>query len=107
MKNLYTLDAENNPVPATDPVEWALWHGHNDRHVKLTTLDEDRIEISTVFLGLAAAHPRGEPRGLFETMIFGGPLDMSQWRYDTWAEAETGHDEVVALVREKLEKKEN
>lgn len=36
---------------------------------------------------------------LFETMVLGGPLDMDQWRYSTYAEAERGHAEAVAQAR--------
>jgi hypothetical protein len=55
------------------------------------------VRISTVFLGIDYAY-QGDPI-LFETMTFaddGEPL--GQWRYSTWAEAERGHAEIVALV---------
>ena len=35
---------------------------------------------------------------LFETMVFGGGLADSEWRYATWEEAEEGHRNVLALA---------
>jgi len=55
--------------------------------------------VSTVFLGIDHSHrPDGEPV-LFETMIFGGPLDQEMRRYHTWEEAEKGHAEMVRLAK--------
>lgn len=36
----------------------------------------------------------GEPI-LFETMVFGGTMDLTQRRYSTWEQAEVGHQEVI------------
>jgi hypothetical protein len=36
---------------------------------------------------------------LFETLVFGGPLDGDMWRYCTWTEAEAGHASVVAICQ--------
>jgi len=47
--------------------------------------------VSTVFLGVDHRHFGGGPPLLFETMIFGGPLDLSCWRYASWDDAEVGH----------------
>lgn len=54
--------------------------------------------MSTVFLGLDHNFSGGEPI-LFETMIFGGPLDGEQRRYHTYDQAERGHTEAVAAAR--------
>ena len=52
---------------------------------------EDLIRISTVFL-FGINHAFGECAPLlFETRIFGGPLDLYQVRYSTWEQAESGH----------------
>lgn len=60
----------------------------------------DKCSVSTVFVFLGLDHNfgRGDPV-LFETMIFGGPLDGEQWRYRSYAEAERGHQEAVAKAR--------
>jgi hypothetical protein len=36
---------------------------------------------------------------IFETMIFGGPFDQSQWRYHTEAAALAGHRQLVEALR--------
>lgn len=72
--------------------EWeALFVDMHYRRVGHTRVGD--VEVSTVWLGL-------EMWGgyFFETMIFGGPLDQEQWRYQTHAEACAGHDAIVALV---------
>jgi hypothetical protein len=57
------------------------------------------VRVSTVFLGLDHnMRSSGDPV-LFETMIFGGPLDSEQWRYATYAQAERGHAEAVTKAR--------
>lgn len=56
--------------------------------------------ISTVFLGLDHAwHPGGRPL-VFETMVFGGPLNGEMDRYTTWDRAEDGHKAIVERVRD-------
>ena len=68
-------------VPVVDPVVWKSDLG-------------DRGFVSTVFLGID--HNWGDgPPVLYETMVFGGPLDEEQVRYCTRAEAAAGHDEIV------------
>jgi hypothetical protein len=37
---------------------------------------------------------------IFETMIFGGEHDHSQWRYSTEDEAAAGHARVVQALQE-------
>ena len=54
--------------------------------------------VSTVFLGLNHRWDDGPPL-IFETMIFGGPHDESQWRYSTEAMAQAGHAAIVAALR--------
>ena len=54
------------------------------------------IIISTVFLGCDASHSKG--RALFETMIFGGNMSNSMWRYDTLEKAEKGHADIVSAI---------
>lgn len=54
--------------------------------------------VSTVFLGLDHRFGQGEPL-VFETMVFGGPLDQEQERYSTWDEAEAGHKAMVERVK--------
>ena len=57
------------------------------------------VRVSTVFLGTDHNCLDGPPI-LYETMIFGGPWDKSQWRHHTRAEAIAAHDQIVAAVRD-------
>jgi hypothetical protein len=66
---------------------------------------DDAIEVSTVFLGMDHNWRESGPPILFETLVFGGPLDGEMDRYCTRAEALDGHQEmcerVAAAKREK------
>jgi hypothetical protein len=57
--------------------------------------------VSTVFTGLDHQWRDGDPL-LFETMIFGGPLDQEQDRYSTWEQAERGHADAVTRARKAI-----
>ncbi len=81
-------------------MEWATSF-NGDRHVAITKIDA--VTISTVFLGLNHAYGNGDPL-LFETMVFGGPLDQEMNRYTTWEQAELGHAKMVKAVEETRQK---
>jgi hypothetical protein len=82
---------------AVDEMTWAK-RFKDDRRVASTAIN-DKCSVSTVFLGLDHNFSgKGDPL-LFETMIFGGPLDEHQRRYATWDQAERGHAEAVAEAR--------
>jgi len=75
--------------------EWGVLHACREYViVQKTTLDSG-VEISTVWLGINHAFGQGDPI-IFETMIFGGPLNEQMWRYRTEAEAIAGHWQAVA-----------
>lgn len=81
---------------AVDLHTWGRWFGTADRQIA-----DDRIgavRVSTVFLGVDHSFGNGDPL-LFETMVFGGPLNGEQWRYSTYSEAERGHAEAVSAVK--------
>ena len=59
--------------------------------------------VSTVFIGIDHAWLGGPPQ-LFETMVFGGPLDREQFRCSTWEQAEAMHEAVCARIRAALSK---
>ena len=77
--------------------DWAeTFTDTESRRVALTAIGGS--EVSTVFLGLNHNH-RGGPPLLFETMIFGGPLDQEQDRCGTWDEAVALHERMCQRVR--------
>lgn len=98
MTDKYILDGKT-PVPA-DLMTWARWMEDNltTRHVANEKVGGD-TRVSTVFLGLDHSFGDDGPPVLFETMVFGGPLDEEQARYHTWEEAEAGHAAMMARVR--------
>lgn len=97
MRELYfVLDKNGDPRPERNPIAFAYWRANNHAACVLakTRIDAD-AEVSTVFLGINHAH-RGGPPVLWESMIFGGPLDGMQRRYTSRAPATKGHEEMVA-----------
>lgn len=88
---------DKTPI-AVDMMTWAEWFQYNDRTVALTEIN-DKVRVSTVFLGLDHRYfGPGDPL-LFESMVFGGPNADDMRRYTTWAAAERGHEELVAETR--------
>lgn len=81
---------------------WIKWMGnaHSSIIVGRTEIDSS-IYVSTVFLGMGNSHNGSTPK-MFETMIFGGPRDQEQSRFQTWDEAVKGHDAVVKSLVEEL-----
>jgi hypothetical protein len=92
----YILDNSGNPLPEPDPLKWAQWFESAERHVANDRVGD--IRISTVFLGLDHNWGFGPPV-LWETMIFGGPLDQEMRRYTSRESAESGHREMVLKVK--------
>ena len=76
-------------------IEWAGTFESANMHVADTHMGD--VRVSTVFLGMNHNHLDGPPL-LFETMVFGGPIDGETHRYSTWAEAESGHNAMVARL---------
>ena len=100
----YVLDDDHNPVAidTTDDdglFKWAAWMGDiKKRRVAYTTLP-DRGYVSTIFLGINYNFSLQGPPIVFETMVFDdGPFNGEQERYTTWADAEEGHERMVAKV---------
>jgi hypothetical protein len=75
---------------------WVKFFENIDRHVANENVGD--VRVSTVFLGLDHSFGQGPPL-LFETMVFGGPLNEEQVRYSTWGEAEIGHRYMVERVK--------
>ena len=99
MSRYYLLDAARQPVAINDLIGWAAWYELNPEARRVAESEPaPGVRVSTVFLGINHSfHPDNEPQ-LFETMVFGGPLDQEQQRHATWAEAEAGHRAMVERV---------
>jgi len=88
---------DGDPVPCNDLLTWGKWMETGERRIARTQIDD--VSVSTVFLGLDHSFGGSTPI-LFETMVFGGPLDQEQERYATRKEAQAGHDKMVERVKE-------
>lgn len=100
----YALDADNQVIEIADLIAWAHWFEHANRIVGYTQITSE-IYVSTVFLGLDHRIWGEGPPLLFETIIFGGPLDpldYAMWRYSSWDDADTGHRAAVAKARKAI-----
>lgn len=92
---------DRRAVGCEDPVEWSRWLKTADRRVAETWIDD--VRISTVFLGLDHGLPGITKPALFETMVFVGGRIYVMNRYSDWEEAEQGHAETEALIREEMD----
>ncbi len=91
----YKLDG-HEVVPCADVLEWGRWFECHDRRVAHTEVGN--VRISTVFIGIGNLFM--EEGLVFETIVFGGPLDSEQDKYATWNEALEGHAQMVRKVRD-------
>lgn len=91
----YTLDGKK-AIPCDDVLTWGKWFQSSNRVIAQTEVNN--CQVSTVFLGTNYNYAAGIPT-LFETMIFGGEHDEYIKRYDTWDEAEKGHNEIVESIK--------
>lgn len=78
-----------------DLLAWGRWYETAKR--KIANTIGGGIKVSTVFLAMDHQFGDGPPL-LFETMVFGGPIDGDMDRYSTREEAETGHAAMVKKV---------
>ena len=100
MKPKFYILKDRQVVPSTLE-EWAAFFGSDDRVVAVDAFPV-RVTVSTVFLGIDHGWTdEGRPI-VFETMVFGGPLDQHQERCATWREAKAQHERVCAMVRARV-----
>ena len=59
---------------------------------------DENVRISTVWFGLDQGHGMTDRSMIFESMIFGGPMDETRRIYATRDEAIAGHAELVGEV---------
>jgi|SRR5262252_1650210 len=102
---MYILNDKGEPERTDDLMLWGRWleDATRDRS-RIVAQDRDEgplrgdIRISTVFLGLDHNFSPHGPPVLWETMVFGGPLDGEMNRYLTRDEAFKGHQEMCKRV---------
>ena len=98
----YAILNDANEVVAVDDVrEWAAWFELNEgRRIVAQTSISPGVRVSTVFLGINHSFIWGGRPLWFETMIFGGPHSDDQQRYETYLEAQLGHQEMVMRAKQ-------
>lgn len=100
---LFILDDDGAPVVEKDFIKWAVWM-ERGRNVACEVIGDS--EVSTIFLGMNLAHrirKLDAPPLLWETMVFGGTLDMQQNRCSgDIAQAFKMHAEMVQRVQEAM-----
>jgi hypothetical protein len=99
MRDHYIL--ENGVPRPVELLEWARWFETADRIVEKTEISPE-VDVSTVFLGVDHNFSGRGRAILFETMVFGGPMDQEQRRYATMGEAKRGHFEMVDECRQAI-----
>jgi len=99
---LYRLDEENivRPLSATAGLQLLSQGKELGRRLLATQLQDDSAHlmlISTVFTAFDMSDANETPI-CFETLIFGGRLNGSRWRYATFEQAVNGHERVVSAI---------
>lgn len=90
----YVTDADGNAVQEPDMDKWAAWLATVHRQVGVYA--DGVTLVSTVFVGIDVFFGLYEgPALLWETMVFGGPLDGTVERYASLSAAVAGHAEMV------------
>lgn len=105
----YILDADGEPVPCDNLEKFGRWFETAERRVcrDYDEGDEERkILVSTVFLGIDHNFTESGPPVLWETMVFGGPLDQEQDRYTSRDAAILGHQRMCERVMQAVRKLE-
>ena len=107
----YILDDEGNVIKVPDVETWGLWFDAASRSgARTIARDKDEgpdgreIFISTVFLGLDHRLTGDGPPLLWETLVFGGPLEGEMVRYDSREAALEGHQAMCRRVHQSLSK---
>jgi hypothetical protein len=91
-------DRDGEPVPILVATDLLADPDYKIVKQDVFVYDDRPVQVSTVWLGLDHNWWPGRPKRIFETMIFGGKLDLQQWRYSTEEEAMEGHEEAVKLL---------
>lgn len=97
MFGMYIL-RKRKPQPCGNVRDWYTWMAVGRRQVARTRISADVI-VSTVFLGVDHNWTGKGGPVLFETMVFGGKMDMYQARARSWKDAVRCHQVAFLLAR--------
>lgn len=100
----YILDANGNPVLCDDLFTWAEWfETSGESRVVQKTIVADGVQVSTIFLGIDHNWSRRGPPMIYETRVFGGPIEGDCLRAAKRTTALKNHAAMIAKTREALE----
>ncbi len=94
-RKMHYILTNDREVVAVSAKEWGRWFDTTDRHV--ADLRDEDIRISTTFIGLDHSSGDGPPL-VFETLVFGGPLDGEEEHCSTWQQAIEMHHQMAQRV---------
>lgn len=95
---MHYIERDGVPVEEPDVLTWARWYETADRRVALAEVDD--WKVSTVFLGINYRFSDIGAPLVYETMVFGGPLDQECERSETREDALRVHGQWVARATE-------
>ena len=101
MSSRFILDNLGEPRPVSFEEYVAKMsdpYNTKERH-RIGKTDIGETTVSTVFLSINHNFGKGRPI-LWETLVFGGPLDGECYRYETRLQAGQGHEKMVQRVRD-------
>lgn len=94
----YALSDDHEPVPVPDVGAWIVWVAQHPEAAIVAqdflTCGDARLGVSTIYLGVDFLTPHGPPR-LWESQVFGTPLDGVMLRYVSLAAARAGHAQLL------------
>jgi hypothetical protein len=101
MPSHYILDKDGR-IKRASALTWGIWFEKSENRIVKQEQFGD-VMVSTVFLGLDHNFSGKGPPILWETMVFGGPLNQEMNRCSGNREqAEAMHDEMVQRVKDAL-----
>jgi len=97
---------DKKAIPEPDMIKWAQWVSSADRivkkdiaNIKIGGKSIGQVTVSTVFLGIDHSLGDNKEPLLFETMVFGGPLDGEMDRCSSYEAAEKMHQLMCEKVK--------
>lgn len=95
---LFILDKHGKPKPEPNVLKWCAWFETHDRQVDVDDITS-KVYVSTVFLGIDHNFSHEGLPKLWETLIFGGPMDGKGERYSSLKAAQAGHKRHVLIAK--------
>jgi len=93
---------ENKQPKSVSSEQYVEGKKENPAPIRVAHTELEECRVSTIFLGIDAGAPFTRSPLLFETMVIEGPLNSLQQRYESWEEAEAGHQAIVKQVKHSL-----